>query len=48
MGRMVTDDDTNKSLPAKSLVVLEQVEAEYQRVEVALKRELLYSQTILS
>ncbi len=46
MGRMVTDE--NNSLPAKACVVLEQVEAEYQRVEAALKMELVYSQTILS
>ncbi len=45
MGRMGTDAD--KSLPAKSLVVLEQVEAEYQRVEAALKRELLYTETTI-
>ncbi|MFM9265537.1 response regulator [Tychonema sp. BBK16] len=44
MGRMGTD--ANKSLPTKACVVLEQVEAEYQRVEEALKRELVYSQTI--
>jgi CheY-like chemotaxis protein len=38
MGRMGTD--ANKSLPPKACVVLEQVEAEYQRVEAALKMEL--------
>ena len=42
MGRMETD--ANKSLAAKALVVLEQVEDEYQRVEAALKMELLYSE----
>ncbi len=41
MGRMGTD--ANKSLPPKACVVLEQVEAEYQRVEAALKMELVYS-----
>ena len=39
MGRMGTD--ANKSLPAKACMVLEQVEAEYQRVEAALKMELV-------
>ena len=38
MGRMVTDE--NNSLSPKACVVLEQVEAEYQRVEAALKMEL--------
>jgi len=42
IGRMGTD--LNKSLPANACVVLEQVEAEYQRVEAALKMELLYSE----
>lgn len=37
--------NANKPLSAKACEVLEQVEAEYQRVERALKIELLYSET---
>ncbi|MEG3895021.1 MULTISPECIES: response regulator [unclassified Microcoleus] len=37
--------DANKPLSPQACEVLEQVEAEYQRVETALKIELLYSET---
>ncbi|MEK0179383.1 MAG: response regulator [Oscillatoriales cyanobacterium] len=43
MGRMGTN--ANQSLSTKAGVVLEKVKAEYQRVEAALKTELLYSKT---
>ncbi len=46
MGRMGTE--ANKPLPAKAGALLEQVEAEYQRVETALKIERLYSETMTS
>ena len=44
IGRIGTEG--NKSLSANSCGLLEQVEAEYQRVETALKIERLYSDTI--
>lgn len=44
MGRMGTN--ANQPLSANSCGLLEQVEAEYQRVETALKIERLYSDTI--
>ena len=44
MGRIGTD--TNQALSANSCGLLEQVEAEYQRVATALKIERLYSDTI--
>jgi len=44
MGRMGTN--ANQSLPDPACALLEEVEAEYQRVETALKIERLYSDTI--
>ncbi|MEG4410971.1 response regulator [Microcoleus sp. C2C3] len=43
MGRMETE--ANKPLPAASGALLEEIEAEYQRVETALKIERQYSET---
>ena len=43
MGRMGTE--ANKPLPAPAGALLEEVEAEYQRVETALKIERQYSET---
>jgi len=44
MGRMGTE--ANKPLPAPAGALLEEVEAEYQRVETALKIERQYSETM--
>ena len=44
MGRMGTE--ANKPLPAPAGSLLEEVEAEYHRVETALKIEMQYSETM--
>ncbi|MEG4381702.1 Hpt domain-containing protein, partial [Microcoleus sp. M2_C6] len=44
MGRMGTN--ANQSLPDPASALLEEVEAEYQRVETALKIEMQYSETM--